>query len=113
MEIIKSKVEELVVKTSYVCKEKYPDEQINTLLSYWIFFDEKETEIKDLLGVSLEDILYSKYYWCTKFKKRFNMLYGKDAGIDQQQYKIIEEMTQRIADVNWEQIQMIEDEICN
>lgn len=111
MEIIKSKVEELVVRTGFVCKEHYPDEQINTLLSYWILFDEKE--IKDLLGVSLETILYSKYYWCTKFKKRFSLLYGKEVGIDQQQYKIIEEMTQRINDINWSLIQVIEDEICN
>lgn len=113
MEIIKSKIEEIIAKTGYVCKEKYSDGQMNTLLSYWIFFDEKEKEIKDLLGVSLETILYSKYYWCTKFKKRYNMLYGKDVGIDQQQYKIIEEMTQRINDVNWSLIQMIEGESCN
>lgn len=30
-------------------------------------------------------------------------------GIDQQQYKIIEEMTQRINDVDWSFIQMIEE----
>lgn len=40
---------------------------------------------------------------------RYNELYGKDVGIDQQQYKIIEEMTQRINDVDWSFIQMIEE----
>ena len=79
------------------------------LLNYWYFFDEKEKEIQELLGVSLESILYSKYYWCTQYKNRYNELYGKDVGIDQQQYKIIEEMTQRINDVDWSFIQMIEE----
>lgn len=45
-----------------------------------------------------------------QYKNRFNELYGKDVGIDQQQYKIIEEMTQRIEDVNWNFIQMMEEE---
>ena len=43
------------------------------------------------------------------YKNRYNELYGKDVGIDQQQYKIIEEMTQRINDVDWSFIQMIEE----
>ena len=85
------------------------DKQLNILLNYWYFFDEKEKEIQELLGVSLESILYSKYYWCTQYKNRYNELYGKDVGIDQQQYKIIEEMTQRINDVDWSFIQMIEE----
>ena len=109
MEIIKNKVEEIIVKAGYAYKEEYSDKQLNTLLNYWYFFDEKEKEIQELLGVSLEMILYSKYYWCTQYKNRFNELYGKDVGIDQQQYKIIEEMTQRINDVDWSFIQMIEE----
>lgn len=113
MEIIKNKVEEIIVKAGYAYKEEYSDKQLNTLLNYWYFFDEKEKEIQELLRVSLEMILYSKYYWCTQYKNRFNELYGKDVGIDQQQYKIIEEMTQRINDVDWSFIQMIEEGKCN
>ena len=109
MEIIKCKVEEIIVKVGYSYKEKYSDKQLNILLNYWYFFDEKEKEIQELLGVSLKSILYSKYYWCTQYKNRYNGLYGKDVGIDQQQYKIIEEMTQRINDVDWSFIQMIEE----
>lgn len=109
MEIIKSKVEEIMVKSGYAYKEEHSDKQLNNLLNYWYFFDEKEMEIQELLGVSLEIVLYSKYYWCTKYKDRFNELYGKNVGIDQQQYKIIEEMTQRTNNVNWNFIQMIEE----
>lgn len=113
MKIIKDEVEEIMVKSGYAYKEEYLDKRLDALLNYWYFFDEKEKEIQDLLGVSLETILYSKYYWCTQYKNRFNELNGKDAGIDQQQYKIIEEMTQRINDVNWSLIQMIEEGKCD
>lgn len=109
MEIIKSKVEEIMVKVGYSYKEEYSDKQLNILLNGWYLFDEKEKEIQEILEVSLETILYSKYYWCTQYKNRFNELYGKDVGIDQQQYKIIEEMMQRINDVDWSFIQMIEE----
>ena len=112
MDIIKSKVEEIILKTEYAYKEEDSDKQINTWLNYWCFFEERESEIRELLGVSLETILYSKYYWCTQYKNRFNELHGKDVGIEQQQYKIIEEMTQRIKDVNWSLIQMIEEGKC-
>lgn len=76
---------------------------------HWLFFDEKEKEVQELFDVSLETVLYTKYYWCTQFKNRFNDLYGKDAGIEQQQYKIIEEMTRRLKEVDWNLIQMIEE----
>lgn len=56
MEIIKCKVEEIIVKVGYSYKEKYSDKQLNILLNYWYFFDEKEKEIQELLGVSLESI---------------------------------------------------------
>lgn len=111
MDIIKDKIDEIMVRIGYTCQEKHSDKQLNSLLEYWFFFDEKEVEIQGFLGVSLETILYSKYYWCTKYKKRFNELYGKDVGIEQQQYKIIEEMTQRIKEVDWNLIQMIEENV--
>ncbi|WP_181976230.1 hypothetical protein [Roseburia inulinivorans] len=44
MEIIKCKVEEIIVKVGYSYKEKYSDKQLNILLNYWYFFDEKEKE---------------------------------------------------------------------
>ena len=109
MEIIKNKVEDIMVKVAYEDKEEYSDTQLNSLLNHWCLFDEKEREIQELFGVSLELILYSKYYWCTQYKNRFNELYGKDVGVDQQQYKMIEEMMRRINDVDWGLIQMIEE----
>lgn len=107
MKIIKDNMEELLTKIEYTYKEEFEDEQTNTLLNYWMLFHEKEKEIQDLIKVSLETILYSKYYWCTQFKKRFNGLYGRDVGIEQQQYKIIEDMDQRIVTIDWSLLEMM------
>lgn len=109
MKIIKNEVEEIIVKLRYVYKKEHTDKRLNILLNYWCLFDEKEREIQELIEVSLETILCSKYYWCTQYKNRYNELYGKDIGIDQQQYKIIEEMAQRIKSVDWGVIQMIDE----
>lgn len=110
MEIVKVDIEELWKKISYTYKDEYPDAQINLQLTYWCFFEEKEEELQKIFEMSLDTILYSKFYWCTKFKQRFEQLYGNDAGVEQQQYKIIEEIAQRRSDVNWKVLQMIEDE---
>ena len=107
MKVIKDNIEELLDKIEYTYKEEFDDKQTNTFLNYWMFFHEKEKEIKDLMKASLETILYSKYYWCTQFKKRYNELYGRDVGIEQQQYKIMEEMAQRILIIDWNLIEMI------
>lgn len=109
MDIIKNDVKDIITKVGYKYIAEYSDEQLNMLFNYWYLFDEKEKEIQGLLGVSLDLILYSKYYWCTRFRDKYNELYGKDVGIDQQQYKIVEDMTQRINDVDWSFVQRIEE----
>lgn len=107
MEVIKDNVEELLSEIGYTYKEEFDDERTNALLCYWMFFHEKEKEIEDLIEVSLDTILYSKYYWCTQFVKRFRELYGRNVGMEQQQYKIMEEMDQRLVTVDWNLIEMI------
>ena len=91
MEILKENIDELLMKTKYITKNQYKDIKLNTFLNYWIFFD-------------------SKYYWCSKYKDRYTALYGQDVGIEQQQYKIIEEIEQRITDdINWNFIKLLEE----
>lgn len=109
MKILKENMEELLAETKYIIKNKYEDVTLNTFLNYWMFFEEKEAMIQKLTNESLEVILYSKYYWCSKYKKRYTELYGTDIGVEQQQYKIIEEFDQRInGDVDWSFIQQCE-----
>lgn len=98
-----------MVEIEYKCIQRYSDSQLNSYFNYWNVFAEKEKEIQELKGLSLETILYSKYYWCTQFKDRYNKIYGRDVGIEQQQYKIIEEIEQKQISINWHLLQMIDE----
>lgn len=109
MKIVKESVEELWESIGYTYKEQYSDAFLNKLLTYWSFFEEKEDEIQKIAGLSLDTILYSKYYWCTRFAKEFVRLYGYDAGVRQQQYQIVEEIAQRMNTVNWKLLELIEE----
>lgn len=110
MKIIKREIEDLMVQINYKLKDKENDRDLNKRLNYYFLLEEKEKELQELVGLSLECILYSKYYWFTKYKEKCRALYGMDAGIEQQQYKIIEEISQRLIEVKWELIEEIENE---
>ena len=110
MKILKNNIDKLVVKARYPFKKVHGDQQIDSLLNIWHFFDEREPEIRELTGESLETVLYSKYYWCTRYKSKFNQMFGRDAGLDQQQYRIIEEINRRVDSVDWKLIQTLEED---
>ncbi len=103
-------VDEIITNTEYNYKDEYTDTSLNVLFNYCCFFDEYETEIQDQLGGTLDMVLYSKYYWCKKYNSYYNKLYGKNAGIEQYQYKIIEDINNRINNINWDLIQLIDKE---
>lgn len=110
MNLLTNDIEHLLIKSKYLYIYEYEDFQLNKLFNYWSFFEQKEIKIKELTNVSLDVILYSKYYWCTRYREKYMELYGQDTGIDQQQYKIIEELEQRLNnDIDWNLIQIIED----
>ena len=111
MKILKENIEELLTKAMYIKRKEYEDKVLNDFLNYWVFFEEKEGVIQALTKESIEVILYSKYYWSSRYIERYFELYDWDAGIEQQQYKIIEEIDQRInGDVDWNIIKMIEED---
>lgn len=112
MRIIKENVDELALLSGFQEKRVDDDPLANILLNRWRFFDECEADIQKITGESAETILYSKYYWCTRYKERFNQIYEKNVGIDQQQYGILEEISRRFSIVNWGIIQEIEEECC-
>ena len=37
--------EELIDKTDYEYKNEFSDKKVNTFFNYWLFFDQKESEI--------------------------------------------------------------------
>lgn len=110
MKILKNNVDALISKVKYTFEKVYDDQEMNTLFNLWRLFDTRETEIRDVTGETVETVLYSKYYWCTKYKNLYNRMFGGDVGLDQQQYRIIEEINRRVDSVDWELIQMIEEE---
>ena len=59
-------------------------------LSFYTLPENNEQTILDsTTGVSLSDILYSKYYWFLKFKQENENVSGKDSGYDQQAYGLM------------------------
>ena len=107
MEIIKDNIENVLIASNYVFKEKYPDNPLNSFYNYWNFLNEYEEELIDAQNASLESILYSKYYWFSRLTDRFHEIYGFDAGIDQQQSMIIDEMDQRLDHVDWDFVEIL------
>lgn len=110
MKVIKENIETLFLKTNYEKKQIYKKTKLNNLFNYWNFFDEKEIDIQKITKETLETILYSKYFWCSRFKDQYIRECGQDVGLEQQQYKILEELEQRLdGNINWQLIQKIEE----
>lgn len=107
MEIIKDNVEKVLTEANYVYKVKYPDNPLNSFYNYCCFLNEHEEELRVRKNISLETILYSKYYWFSRLTDRFHEIYGSDAGIEQQQFKLVEEMDQRLEHVDWKFVEML------
>ena len=88
----KTRMEELFASLVKPMVILYEDHEMNTAISYALSLKDNEQKILTITEYTLSDILYGRYYWFTKFLVRYEKLYGKDAGMEQQQFKIIEAM---------------------
>lgn len=70
----------------------YPDSELNEAGNNAVFLEENGQEIAASGKYSTEEILYGRYYWYTKFLRRYEALYGMNAGMEQAQFQIIEAM---------------------
>ena len=109
MYIIKDEIEQLKNSCNYDNVDTYPEKDLNRVFNNWVFLDKFEAELCEGKEYSLDNILYSKYYWCTQFKNKYNALCGTDVGLDQQQFKIIEQKTECLDEVDWDLIKSIEE----
>lgn len=75
-----------------------------------VYYDFLSNNIENLvLKEDKSRILYSKYYWYTKYKQRYFEVVGYDAGIEQEGFKLLEEIENELEDgVDWSIIQEIE-----
>ncbi|MNI74951.1 hypothetical protein D3C73_1310690 [compost metagenome] len=82
------------------------DAEINRILSFYLYLKNNINEIT----FEKESLYYSIYFWYHKFKTRYFELYGPDAGIEQESFKLLEEMdNQLINGVDWSVIENIEE----
>ncbi|MDE5718986.1 MAG: hypothetical protein K2I53_15540 [Lachnospiraceae bacterium] len=85
-------MEELFISLGKPLALLYEDDEMNKAINYALSLEDNEQRILTIKKYTLSDILYGRYYWFTKFLVRYEKLYGKDAGMEQQQFKIIEAM---------------------
>lgn len=107
MNLLMNNMDELLIKSGYCIKKEYENQLLNSLYYYCSMFFCKETDITALTGEPLEVILYSKYLWLTQYMKKYNEIYGYDAGIEQQKFKVIEELETRLTNVDWDLLQKL------
>lgn len=87
----------ICMKKLFILLEKtpaiiYDDEALNEAVNYAYALENHEQQILSMGKYTLSDILYGRYYWFTKFLFRYERHYGKDASMEQQQFKIVEAM---------------------
>lgn len=57
------------------------------------------------------DLFYSKYYWLSAFNEKHKKLFGEDAGLEQQLFKLCEEAESSKLEVDWNLVEKIEEEV--
>lgn len=84
------------------------DEALKKVLIYYDFLS---NNIENLtLKEDKSKIMYSKYYWYTKYKQRYFEVVGYDAGIEQEGFKLLEEIENELEHgVDWSIMQEIEE----
>lgn len=84
------------------------DEILKKVLVYYDFLS---SNIENLASKENKSkIMYSKYYWYTKYKQRYFEVVGYDAGIEQEGFKLLEEIENELEEgVDWSIIQEIEE----
>lgn len=86
------------------------DSELNMLSNYSSFLGGNIASIVARSQYSYLDILYSWYYWFTKFLVFYESTYGRDEGIRQAQFKIMERIDDE-ASVDCDVLESIEKEL--
>ena len=85
------------------------DEDLSSVLRYYLFLQQFPQDIITHFPVTHEEILYSQYYWFVHFKNQYFLKVGYDGGIDQQAHRLLENLCNGLdGEVDWEFIEEIE-----
>ncbi|WP_242214114.1 hypothetical protein [Bacillus cereus group sp. BfR-BA-01383] len=97
-----------IEKDKLVVRNDISDTTLKRFLNYYNLFSNNVIDFAEKEGKPT--ILYSKYYWYTKYKKRYFEVYGYDAGIEQEGVMLLEEIEDDLEDgIDWIIIQDIEE----
>lgn len=101
----------LLEDLAFTYKQRYENEKLNQAFNYFNALEELGINMMENdPNIDLETILYSKYYWFGKFMKYHKLQYGEEKGIEQKQFKILEELDQQFYDgIDFSIIQEIEE----
>lgn len=59
--------------------------------------------------ITQEELFYSQYYWFNKFVNRYIELFGPNAGLEQQLFKMLEHYNEYISEnIDWDVIEKID-----
>lgn len=107
MEIINELELEKMIKLEKYYTVNTTDITDETLKKALVYYDFLSNNIENLaLKEDKSKMMYSKYYWYTKYKQRYFEVLGYDAGIEQEGFKLLEEIENELEEgVDWSIIQ--------
>ena len=114
MEILKAnKLENIIMGLNFKDPnvDNYEDSELRKALLYVnVLYHIEKGDLKSVDNtIKKEDLFYSQYYWFNKFKNRYIELYGPNAGMEQQLFKMVEHYYEYTnGKVDWEIIEKIE-----
>jgi len=90
--------------------ENISDKELQTYLKYIHLFKFIETTSNEInIEFTMEDLLYSQYYWFIKYKNRYFELYERDEGLEQEAFKMLEDIDlQMQTGIDWSIIESID-----
>ena len=89
-----------------------PDAVLRKYLNFFFLLKYRKHQIVALNQHTEADVAYSMYYWYTKYLTRYELLYGTDVGMEQMQYKIMEEIDQTVDEqIDCQLLEELENEI--
>lgn len=93
-------------------KFMYEDTNMNESINNAFFLENHAQQIVSTGRYTLSDVLYSRFYWYTKFLARYKTTFGANGSMEQAQFKIIEALDLALEEeVNSDLLESIEAEL--
>ncbi len=103
--------ERIYEKLNWKVLRLYEDKILNQASNNEMLLENHRDQLMEVCKWTLESILYSRYYWYTKFLVHYEKKCGKNGSMEQAQFKIIEEIDCTIGEVDSALLESIEQEL--